>query len=143
MWCARVFVVVFANSRGIDHDRATAAQPVKVPRLTWDWPPEAQVEALLWLAGRDPLPATLSTVVGTYADLLATLGKKHGAPVSINDKAVYDALRRLFIAHGSEHQPSVLVPVWILFSKSCQESVRGRTWFIGTSISALSGGRWS
>jgi hypothetical protein len=40
---------------GIGHDRATAAQPPKAPRVHWDWPPEAQVEALLWLARQDPL----------------------------------------------------------------------------------------
>ena len=88
--------------RGIDRDRATAAPPVKVTKVQWDWPPDAQVEVLLWLAAKDPLPETLSKVTGTYADLLATLGKKHGAPESLNDKAVYDALRRLFIAHGKE-----------------------------------------
>ena len=87
---------------GIDRHRATGAPAVKVTKVQWDWPADAQVEALLWLAGRDPLPETLSKVTGTYADLLVTLGKKHGAPESLNDKAVYDALRRLFKAHGKE-----------------------------------------
>jgi hypothetical protein len=41
-------------------------------------------------------------VEGTYADLLATLGNKHGAPESLTDKAVYDQLRRLFKTHGKE-----------------------------------------
>ena len=87
--------------RGIDHDRATAAPPVKVPRLTWDWPPEAQVRALLWLAGRDPLPETLSKVAGAYADLPATLSEKHGAPLGLTEKAVYNELRKLFAAYGT------------------------------------------
>ena len=87
---------------GIDHDRATGAPPVKVTKVHWDWPPDAQVEAMLWLAAKDPLPPTLSKVAGTYADLLVTLGKKHGAPESLTDDAVYRQLRRLFKAHGKQ-----------------------------------------
>ena len=86
----------------IDCDRATGAQAVKVPKVHWDWTADAQVEALLWLTSQDPLPETLSKVTGTYADLLVTLGKKHGAAKSLTDKAVSLQLRRLFIAHGKE-----------------------------------------
>ena len=57
---------------------------------------------MLWLAAKDPLPPTLSKVAGTYADLLVTLGKKHGAPESLTDDAVYRQLRRLFKAHGKQ-----------------------------------------
>lgn len=86
----------------IDCDRATGAQAVKVPKVQWDWPADAQVETMLWLTSQDPLPETLSKVTGTYADLLVTLGKKHGAAKSLTDKAVSLQLRRLFIAHGKE-----------------------------------------
>jgi len=60
------------------------------------------VEALLWLAVQDPLPATLSKVEGTYTDLLATLSGKHGAPATLTDEAVYQELRKLFAAHGRD-----------------------------------------
>ena len=89
-------------TRGIGAARATGAPAVKVPKVHWDWPPDAQVEAMLWLAAKAPLPPTLSKVAGTYADLLVTLGKKHGAPESLTDDAVYRQLRRLFIAHGKQ-----------------------------------------
>jgi hypothetical protein len=56
----------------------------------------------LWLAVQDPLPATLSKVVGTYADLRETLAEKCDAPMSLTDDAVYNELRKLFAAHGSD-----------------------------------------
>ena len=59
------------------------------------------MRALLWLAGRDPLPETLSKVAGAYADLQATLSEKHGAPLGLTEKAVYNELRKLFAAYGT------------------------------------------
>jgi hypothetical protein len=64
--------------RGFGADRATAAQPVKDRRLTWNWPPEAQVRALLWVVDQDPLLATLLKVAGTYADLRVTWASSLG-----------------------------------------------------------------